>query len=85
MINTQYSLRQTFECELRNFACSSENGLGSHVAKKHAKFSEIEDNESYCEVDDDVENVKSDDDDVDPAEADEVADAGEADKAAMPA
>ena len=33
----------TFECELCNYASSSENELRSHLARKHAKFSEIED------------------------------------------
>ena len=42
---------RTFNCELY---INIEKGLSVHLASKHAKYSEIEADESYCEVADDV-------------------------------
>ena len=45
---------RTFNCELFGFYSNIEKGLSVHLASKHAKYSEIEADESYCEVADDV-------------------------------
>ena len=42
---------RTFNCELYS---NIEKELSVHLASKHAKYSEIKADESYCEVDDDV-------------------------------
>ena len=44
----------TFNCKLFGFYSNIEKGLSVHLASKHAKYSEIEADESYCEVADDV-------------------------------
>ena len=45
---------RTFNCELFGFYSNIEKGLSVHLASKHAKYSKIEADESYCEVADDV-------------------------------
>ena len=45
---------RTFHCKLFGFYSNIEKGLSVHLASKHAKYSEIEADESYCEVADDV-------------------------------
>ena len=45
---------RTFNCELFGFYSNIEKGLSVHLASKHAKYSEIEADESYWEVTDDV-------------------------------
>ena len=57
-----------FRCELCNFTSKLENELTIHLARKHAKFSEIEVDESCCKVADDVDDNESDKDDAVKAE-----------------
>ena len=45
---------RTFNYELCSFYSNVEKELSVHLARKHAKYSEIEADDSYCEVADDV-------------------------------
>ena len=45
---------RTFNCELCSFYSNIEKELSIRLESKHAKYSEIEADESYCEVADDV-------------------------------
>ena len=45
---------RTFDYELCSFYSNVEKELSVHLARKHAKYSEIEADDSYCEVADDV-------------------------------